>query len=62
MTFAIVQTDNNEQFYLNHSCMSSLSFGSEDMAWTTEDAEKADCMLERCQRRHDDDTIKLEVI
>jgi len=62
MTFAIVETSGTDTFFLNHSCMSTLSFGSEDMAWTTDDAEKADCMLTRCQRRHPEDTITLEVL
>lgn len=42
-TYAIIECDINgnipededEQCYLNHSCLSSMSFGSLDMAWTT---------------------------
>lgn len=52
--YAIIQKDgfseeDREIFYLNHAYLSSLSFGSEDMAWTTEDKEKAELMLERCE-------------
>lgn len=50
-TYAIVETsDEGETFYLNHSCMSTLSFGSEDMAWTTDDHEKAELMLDKVER------------
>jgi len=42
--YAIAYEEDGEIFFLNHSCMSSLSFGSEDMAWTTEDKEKAELM------------------
>ena len=34
-------------FYLNHSCLGSMSFGSEDMAWTTESELEAEGMLQR---------------
>ena len=48
--YTVIQIDENgDTFYLNHSCMSSLSFGSEDMAWLTEDKEKAELMLYKCQ-------------
>ena len=47
--YAIIETCNKETFYLNHSCMSTLSFGSEDMAWTTEDHEKAELMLHKVE-------------
>lgn len=49
-TYAIIEISEGETFYLNHSCMSSLSFGSEDMAWTTEDHEKAELMLDKVER------------
>ena len=55
-TFTIIESCNKETFYLNHSCMSTLSFGSEDMAWTTEDREKADLMLYKVQQEKDDDS------
>ncbi len=48
-TFTIIEIADNETFYLNHSCMSSLSFGSEEMAWTTEDREKAELMLDKVE-------------
>jgi hypothetical protein len=50
--YAIVQIDENgDLFYLNHACMNTLSFGSEDMAWTTVDREKAQLMAEKCEQR-----------
>jgi len=52
MAYAIVEVDGDgDKFYLNHSCMSSLSFGSEDMAWTTNDKEKADLMLFKVEKK-----------
>ncbi len=48
-TYAIVDTSEGDFSYLNHSCMSTLSFGSEDMAWTTEDHEKAQLMLDKVE-------------
>lgn len=47
--YTVIQKDENgDLFYLNHSCMSTLSFGSEDMAWTTDDKEKAELMADKC--------------
>jgi len=43
--YSIMKETEDAQFYLNHSCLGSLSFGSEDMAWTTDDLEKAELML-----------------
>lgn len=53
--YAIIQKDEFEEndeeiFYLNHAYLSSLTFGSEEMAWTTDDKEKADLMCEKCER------------
>ncbi len=47
----IIEISNADTFYLNHSCMSSLSFGSEEMAWTTDDREKAELMLDKVKTR-----------
>ena len=58
--YAIIETCNKETFYLNHSCMSTLSFGSEDMAWTTEDHEKAELMLDKVESVHDGDFQVIE--
>ncbi len=49
--YAILQTDfgkNKDDLYLNHSCMYTMSFGSKDMAWVTNDKEKADLMCDKC--------------
>lgn len=50
----IIETVEGETvpFYLNHSCLGSLSFGSEDMAWCTLDKEKADLMLDKVRTMH----------
>jgi len=46
MAYMIKQTySDGDTDYLNHAYMSSLSFGSLDMAWMTDDKEKADLML-----------------
>lgn len=46
MSYMIKQTHSDgDTSYLNHAYMSSLSFGSPDMAWMTEDKEKANLML-----------------
>ncbi len=46
MSYMIKQTHTDgDTSYLNHSCMSSLSFGSADMAWMADDKEKANLML-----------------
>lgn len=44
-------TPDEDCFYLNHSCMNTLSFGSLDMAWTTNDYLAATQMLGECQNR-----------
>ena len=54
-TYAIVETDINgdileddgHRFYLNHSTLSSMSFGSLDMAWTTHSKLEAEGMAAR---------------
>ena len=65
-TYAIVDRsveigEGEELLYLNHSCLGSKSFGSEDMAWTTNDYDKAKLMLESVENKHDD-YIDFEVI
>jgi len=50
--YAIIEHSEDGPFYLNHSCLSSLSFGSEDMAWTTSDHEKAELMLDKVERNN----------
>ena len=64
-TYTIVETDvygdiledDGHRFYLNHSCLCSMSFGSEDMAWTTESYLEAEGMSSRLvgskYRHHD---------
>jgi len=50
-----------EHFYLNHAYLSSCAFGSLDMAWSTEDKEKAELMLYKVQQHHPDNhNIELE--
>lgn len=56
---AIIETDINgdspedegERCYLNHSCLSSMSFGSLDMAWTTTSRLEAEGMAARLTGR-----------
>lgn len=50
--YAIIETDEygafpddvEEQLYLNHSCLNTMSFGSWDMAWTTDSLDEAQAM------------------
>ena len=64
-TFTIVEKwfddseNKTETFYLNHSCLNSLSFGSEEMAWTTEDRTEAEMMYEACVTKHPDNDIEM---
>jgi hypothetical protein len=54
-TFAIVETDiygdiledEGHKFYLNHSTLNSMSFGSLDMAWTGKSKLEAEGMATR---------------
>ena len=54
-TFVIIETDingdipedENERCYLNHAYLSSMSFGSPDMAWTAKSRLEAQGMAER---------------
>ena len=39
-------------FYLNHSTLSTLSFGSFDMAWTTDNIYEAEHMLQKVIDKH----------
>ena len=41
-----------EHFYLNHAYLSTCAFGSLDMAWSTDDREKADLMLYKVRDKH----------
>ena len=63
--FTIVETwfdeinNKEEKFYLNHSCLSSLSFGSEEMAWVSEDRTEAEMMYEACVTKHPDADLEM---
>lgn len=54
-TYAIIETDIygdvpeniTERCYLNHAYLGSMSFGSEDMAWTTDSKLEAEGMAAR---------------
>ena len=64
-TYTIVETDiygdiledDGHKYYLNHSTLSSMSFGSLDMAWTTDSRLEAEGMAARLTgnkyRHHD---------
>lgn len=64
-TFTIIENwvsdvDGEEAtFYLNHAYLGSLSFGTEDMAWTTEDRSEAIEMLEKCSAKHPSKNFEL---
>ncbi len=58
--FTIVRIEDNEIFYLNHSCMSTHSFGSEEMAWTTKDREKAELMLFKVQNGNTESVVEIQ--
>jgi len=63
MSYMIEQThDDGEKSYLNHAYMSTLSFGSPDMAWMTEDREKADLMLFKVLTKNSANTKIFEVV
>jgi len=49
------------ELYLNHSCLNTLSFGSEDMAWTTNYMHEAVSMLKRCKKKHLKDAGKMVI-
>lgn len=57
-----MEREDGEIVYLNHSCMSTMSFGSEDMAWTTDDEEKADLMCYKAQMYHVDDYVEVSYL
>jgi hypothetical protein len=58
-TYAIIETNINgdtpedpeDNCYLNHAYLSSMSFGSLDMAWTTESRLEAEGMAARLTGR-----------
>lgn len=58
----IETTEGGEKFYLNHSCMSSLSFGAEEMAWTTDDLGEAIAMLFKVRERHSEENSTFEIV
>ncbi|MCK5607654.1 hypothetical protein KAR91_37565 [Candidatus Pacearchaeota archaeon] len=59
--YTVAYEEDEDIFYLNHSCMSTLSFGSEDMAWTTEDREKAELMADKIGMRHGNPVEVVEI-
>ncbi len=60
--FTVMQKDKEgNEFYLNHSCMGTLSFGSEDMAWTTLDMDYAELMADKCRNVHKPDKSNSEI-
>ncbi len=61
--YMIQQThDDSSIDFLNHSCLSTLSFGSPDMAWVTEDKEKAILMLFKVEATYRYNGTSFEVI
>jgi len=50
MTYVIECNNDGHVSYLNHSCMNTLSFGCEEMAWETDDKEKAELMLYKVEK------------
>ena len=53
MALTIVeQTPDGEHYYLNHSCLNTLSFGAEEMAWWTNSQLEADLMLKAVIKKH----------
>lgn len=60
--YTITYEYDGDTFYLNHSALSSLSFGSEDMAWGTDDCEKAELMLFKVETRYPDRIIDITEI
>ncbi|OQX10476.1 MAG: hypothetical protein BWK73_20015 [Thiothrix lacustris] len=46
-SYRIANRTKDGTFYLNHAYLSSLSFGAEDMAWSTESYREAVDMLKR---------------
>ena len=58
--YTITYEHKGDIFYLNHSTLSSLSFGSQDMAWTTDDREKAELMLFKvCSKKNETDYAEI---
>ena len=61
--YTIIQSEQGDTFYLNEAYMSTLAFGSEEMAWTTEDLEKAELMLYRVISAHGyDDDLEFSIM
>lgn len=52
----------SETYYLNHSCMHTLSFGCEEMAWTTENEAEAEIMLQKVIETHDDESRDFHIM
>lgn len=59
--YTIAYDYEGETFYLNHAYISSCSFGSEDMAWVTDDREKAELMLDRVNTRNPEEGAESEI-
>ena len=57
----IVRTSGKDVFYLNHAYLTSLSFGSLDMAWTTARHSEAAAMLARCRAKHKGKRWRLKI-
>ncbi len=62
MLYSIVVRENKEFSFLNHSCMNTLSFGSHDMAWLTNNPETANNMLQRVKQKHAGDNRDYEIM
>lgn len=54
--YAIEKNENGDISYLNHAYLNSKSFGSDDMAWLTEDFEKANLMLESVKNKYNNNS------
>jgi len=67
--FLIIQTNENgdlpkneeDHCYLNHSCLSSCSFGSFDRAWQADTEQEAEGMIERIQARNPTNCMIIEL-
>lgn len=49
-TYTVVERSKGETYFLNHACLSSLSFGSEEMQWTGSHGQALE-MLKECRAR-----------
>jgi len=60
--YAVIFTEDNDIFYLNHSCLSSMSFGSMDMAWTSDNKNHAELMCNKAEEKQGRPYREFEVI